>query len=557
MVTQIPNMRFALGRYAPAVDLARSEMARDEIVARIWAHDHTVWQPEPTEIANRLGWLYEPQRMLGELPRLRALVEAVRRDGVERALLLGMGGSSLSAEMFSRVFAGGAEGLPGGLDVLDSTDPGAVLAYADRLEPARTLFIVSTKSGTTVEVTSFWRFFHNWALDALGSERVGSHFIAITDSGSPLIDHAARAGFREVALANPNIGGRYSAFAHFGMIPAALVGVDVERLLHRAIEAAALCGPGADTHANPGAALGCALGELARAGRDKVTFVVSEPLASFGDWAEQLIAESTGKQGRGIVPVVGEPLGEPGVYGDDRLFVHARLAGDDAHEQPLARLAAAGHPVIRLELSDTYDLGAQLFLWEFAVAVAGYRLGISPFDQPNVESAKARARELSNRYAADGGLPAGDAVQPSGEALAQFLAQARPGDYIAIQAFVQPTDETDAALAALRVKLRERTRLAVTVGYGPRYLHSTGQLHKGDAGRGLFIQLTAADRRDALIPEQIGRPEAQLSFGVLKSVQALGDLQALRDAGRRAIQFHLGDDPLAGLEELRAAAVAA
>jgi transaldolase/glucose-6-phosphate isomerase len=544
----------SLGAYQAAVDAALSEMVENRIMARIWAHDHTVWKPEPTEITNRLDWLHTAEVMLENVPRLEALTEEVRADGYTHALLLGMGGSSLAPEVFSKTFGGGRDVVEPrpyiGLAVLDSTDPGAVLAQAERLDLAHTLFIVATKSGSTVETLSFFKFFYNRVAEALGADRAGEHFIAITDPGSKLVDLADRYGFRATLLNDPNIGGRYSALSYFGLVPAALVGVDVPRLLDRALARTSGCEPCVAAGDNASAWLGAVLGELAKAGRDKVTFAISPAIASFGDWVEQLIAESTGKEGTGILPVVGEPLGPPEVYGDDRLFVHLRLSGDDTHDAALDALEAVGHPVVRLNLHDPYDLGGQFFLWEMATAVASHRLGINPFDQPNVEAAKALARRMVAEYTEKGALPSGESAPLTAEALNDFLSQAQPGDYIALQAYLQPTAGTDAALAALRVRLRDRFKLATTVGYGPRFLHSTGQLHKGDAGHGLFIQFTADDPRDVPIPDEAGWPDSSITFGVLKATQALGDRQALLDAGRRVIRFHLGENAIGGLKKL-------
>jgi len=538
----------SLGSYQAAVHDALAEMRDNRVMARIWAHDHTVWKPEPTEITNRLGWLHTAEVVLENLARLEGLVEAMRAAGYTDALLLGMGGSSLAPEVFRK-----ALGLKDGyldLAVLDSTDPGAVLAEAERLDLSRTLFIVATKSGGTVETLSFFKFFYNRVVDEVGMKQAGEHFIAITDPGSKLADLAKRYGFRAIFLNDPNIGGRYSALSYFGLVPAALVGVDVGLLLGRAL--AATCGsePCVTVEDNPGAWLGAILRELAKAGRDKVTFTVSPAIASFGDWVEQLIAESTGKEGEGILPVVGEPPGPPEVYGNDRLFIQIRLEDDETHDAAIQALEEAGHPVVRLNLHDRYDLGGQFFLWEMATAVTGHRLGINPFDQPNVEAAKVLARQMVAEYTEKGALPSSESAPLTAEALNEFLAQAQPGDYIALQAYLQPTVETDAALAALRLRLRDRYRLATTVGYGPRFLHSTGQLHKGDAGRGLFVQFTADDLRDAPIPDEAGAPESSITFGVLKAAQALGDRQALLDVGRRVIAFHLGDDVVGGLTRL-------
>jgi transaldolase/glucose-6-phosphate isomerase len=557
----------SLGSYQAAVDDALAEMKENRVMARIWAHDHTVWKPEPTEITTRLGWLHTAEVMMENVPRLEALVEAVREAGYTHALLLGMGGSSLAPQVFNKVFGQG-RGDPRGrpqegnrkgypyldLAVLDSTDPGAVLAHAEHLDLARTLFIVATKSGTTVETLSFFKFFFNQVADEVDMKQAGEHFIAITDPGSKLVDLANRYDFRATFLNDPNIGGRYSVFSYFGLVPAALVGVDVPRLLDRALAMASGCESCVASGDNPGAQLGAILGKLAKAGRDKVTFAISPTIASFGDWAEQLIAESTGKEGKGILPVVGEPLGMPEVYGDDRLFVQIRLDGDETHDTAIAALEAAGHPVVRLNLHDRYDLGGQFFLWEMATAVAGHLLGINPFDQPNVEATKKLTRCMVAEYKDKGALPSGESAPLTPEVLNEFLAQAQPGDYIALQAYLQPTEKTTTALQALRLRLRDRYRLATTVGYGPRFLHSTGQLHKGDAGNGLFIQFTAdaaaSLTQDVPIPDEAGTPESSVTFGVLKAAQALGDRQALLDAGRRVIRFDLGGDMVGGLTRL-------
>ncbi len=532
--------------------------------ARLWEKDHTLWKPSPAEIANRLGWLDCPQAMFPNVARIRQTANAVRGDGCTRALLLGMGGSSLAPEVFRRTF-GVADGFLD-VSVLDSTDPGAVLAFAGALDPARTLFIVSTKSGGTVETFSFMKYFFHWAVERLGERAAGRHFLAITDPGSALADLAAAHRFREVFLNDPDIGGRYSALSCFGLVPAALLGVDIGLLLDRsaAVAAEERASGRAEGDTPDGLYVGAVMGALARAGRDKLTLVFSPSLAGFGDWLEQLIAESTGKEGKGIVPVVGEPLGAPDAYGDDRVFVHLYLEGESGNEERIERLQQAGHPVLSIGLRDRYDLGRQIFLWEAATAVAGHLLEINPFDQPDVEAAKILARGIIARYGEQGRLPPetpvvsadgidvyGDVRAHSpGDALNAFLRHAAPGSYVALQAYVEPGAGTDEALANLRTRLRDRRKLATTAGYGPRYLHSTGQLHKGDGGRGLFIQFTADDRRDAPIPDGMGPSGSSISFGILKSAQAMGDGQALIRAGRPVLRFHLGGDVVGALKVL-------
>ena len=539
-----------LAEQQPDVDRALAEMEEQDIVARIWAHDHTVWKPEPTEIANRLGWLDIAEKMIDDVDCLEALRADVCAEGYTDVLLLGMGGSSLAPEVFSKVYGGGESCLR--LTVLDITDPAAVLTQAERLELPRTLFLVASKSGRTVETMSFFRRFYNWALVELGPEEAGRHFVAITDPGSQLVATAEEHDFRATFLGDPDIGGRYSAFSYYGLVPGALVGVDLETLLNRALAMACICEPpdSGCGGANPGALLGATLGELALAGRNKLTLVLSDPIASFGDWIEQLIAESTGKEGKGILPVIGEPLGRPEVYGQDRVFVHLRLNGDDSDDEALQRLQEAGHPLVRIRLRDRYDLGGQIFLWEMATAVAGHRMQINPFNQPDVEASKLHTREMIDRYEKEGTLPRGTRSSLEREALLSFLNQSRPGDYISLQVYAQPTAELDRALQTLRTRLRDRYKLATTVGYGPRFLHSTGQLHKGDAGNGLFIQLTDDSTQDVSIPDQAGSASISISFGILEEAQALGDQQALRDAGRRVIRFHLGSDVIDNLEKL-------
>ncbi len=561
----------SLGDLQSEVDQALTHITENNIMSRIWGRDHTVWREEPTEISNRLGWLHSPEVMMEAVPEITAFVDEVRAAGYTHALLLGMGGSSLAPEVFRFTF-----GVKDGyldLAVLDSTDPGAVLAHANAIDPARTLFIVSTKSGTTVETLSLMKYFYTRTTDAVGAKQAENHFVAITDPGSLLETTAKALRFRKVFLNDPTIGGRFSALSYFGLVPAALVGVDLALLLDRAMTMVCNaegcnCPVAGD---NTSAWLGAVLGQLAICGRDKITLVASPPIAHFGAWVEQLISESTAKEGKGILPVVGEMLAEPEEYAKDRLFVYLRLEGDNTHDAKVQALRDAGHPVVQLNLRDPYDLGGEFFRWEMATAVAGMLLGINPFDQPNVESAKVLARKMVATYQAEGQLPeptpsleangmkvyADFAADTIGQALKRFLALANPGEdeavgrsYVAFQAYVNPTSETDAALQELRAKIQTQFRMATTVGYGPRFLHSTGQLHKGDAGHGLFIQFTADMPENAAIPDKEGSEASSISFGVLKMAQALGDRRALLDAGRNVIWFHLGSDPIRSLKTL-------
>jgi glucose-6-phosphate isomerase len=575
---QRPVLESYLGAEQDQVEIAMAALQAEDILARIEAADHTVWKPDPQEISNRLGWLDIAERI--DLEPIYELLEQVRTEGYTHALLLGMGGSSLAPELFANTFPAG-EGFALQLSVQDSTDPGAVLQAQQRLDPEKTLFIVSTKSGSTVETRSFFKFFYNWTAETLGVERAGEHFIAITDPGSKLVELAQRHHFRQTFLNDPNIGGRYSALSYFGLVPAALSGVDLPRLLAQARQMKQATASGFPMEENPAARLGAILGAMARQGRDKATFIISPAITSFGDWVEQLIAESTGKAGRGILPVVHEALGVPAVYGDDRVFFHLYLREEATNSQALQDLGDSGHPVVSMALEDLYDLGGQFYLWELATAIAGHLLDINPFDQPNVESAKVRARQMVAAYQESGQLPAQEPLlsdadmavygpeassgldtdwiltsNTPAEALVEFLSQAQAGDYIALQAFVQPEQQTSAAIQRLRLKLRDAYQLATSFGYGPRFLHSTGQLHKGDGGNGLFIQITAEDTRDADIPEaavEPGRPEpgSAISFGVLKSAQAMGDRQALEEAGRRVLRLHVLTEVAQAIDRLR------
>jgi len=535
----------SLHGYQSKLDSALTKLKANKITQRIWDHDHSVWQPDPDEILNRLGWLHSPERMLTQHRQVEKVVDAVRAEGYTQALLLGMGGSSLAPEVFRKVFGVRTGFLD--LSVLDSTDPDAILEHAQRLDVAHTLFLVATKSGSTVETLSFFKYFYNRVVSEVGEPEAGAHFVAITDPGSALVGLAQRHHFRTTFLNDPNIGGRYAALSYFGLVPAALVGVALDTLLERSVSAVHNAAEQAD---NAGVQLGAVLGTLAEAGRDKLTLLSSPSLAALGPWVEQLVAESTGKAGKGILPVTGERLAAPSAYGDDRLFVYLYLEGEATPEAALEALCEAGHPLVRIGLRDRYDLGVEFFRWELATAVAGHLLAINPFDQPDVEASKTLARKLVADYAQTGTLPDVEAAGLDAEALNAFLAQARPGDYVALQAYVHPTDEADAALQALRTCLQQRLHLATTVGYGPRFLHSTGQLHKGDSGHGLFVQLTSDAVQDVAIPDEAGSPTSSLSFGVLKAAQALGDRRALLRAGRRVLHVHLGTEVGAGLRRL-------
>ncbi|MBN1573372.1 MAG: glucose-6-phosphate isomerase [Deltaproteobacteria bacterium] len=554
---------FFTGDFQDELNRALHDMEREKVVSRIWGHDHMVWKPEPREITNRLGWLEIADAMMENVGEIVKFVEDVKSAGYTNALLMGMGGSSLAPEFFRKTF-GVKKGFLD-LAVLDSTDPGAVSGFADRLDIEKTLFIVSTKSGTTVETLSFFKCFYNLALKRLGAKRAGEGFIAITDPGSSLAEVAGMLNFRKAFLSDPNIGGRYSALSHFGLVPAALIGMDIETLLERAVEVASESrDSGPEGGESDAVRLGALMGALHGASVNKATFIISPEFASFGDWVEQLIAESTGKEGVGILPVVNEPLGDPSLYGDDRFFVKIGLEGDTAQDSFIADIEGAGRPVVRLSLSDLYDLGGQFFLWEMAVAVSGHLLKINPFEQPDVEAAKVLAKEAVARYKEEGRLPeetltaAGDnitvyggmtAADP-GMAMISFLENVKPGGYVALMAYLKPEEEIGKNMSRFRQRIRERFGVATTFGYGPRFLHSTGQLHKGDSGGGIFIQFTADDELDVPIPDEAGGNESNITFGVLKAAQAMGDMNALTNAGRKVVRFHLGGNIKGGLELL-------
>jgi glucose-6-phosphate isomerase len=526
---KIPGINFSLGSSADAFRKAIEKAKADRLVERIWQRDYTVWGQTPDEISNRLGWLDIAERMRAEVPALEQFAKDLKSEGFTHALLLGMGGSSLAPELFGQLF-GKKDGLQ--LSVLDSTDPDAVRAAAERFAPKRTLYIVSTKSGGTIETLSFFKYFYNQAQKLLGG-KTGSHFIAITDPGSSLVTLAKKYSFRHVFLADPNVGGRYSVLSNFGLVPAALVGVDLSKLLYRVETAAKHCQEEA-IDKNPGALLGLALGTLAAAGRDKATFVMPKEIADFGNWVEQLIAESTGKQGKGILPVIGEALADARDYGPDRVFIEIGK---------IESIDKVRNPIINMECEDIYDLGGQFFLWEFATAVAGYVMGINPFDQPNVEAAKLQARVFVDAYSKSGKLPKGEGIPLDEQTLKIFLRKSQPGDYFALQAYAAPSPDLTSTLDELRTGIMKKHKAATTLGYGPRFLHSTGQLHKGDAGNGLFIQfVTTPPTDDVPIPKEAGKPESEISFGVLKVAQALGDAQALRAAGRRVLTFEVAGD---------------
>ncbi len=506
---------------------------------RLWDKDPTLWAAKPVpEITDRLGWLALPSAMASHAQDLVAFREQVKAEGYTHAVLMGMGGSSLAPEVFETTF-GNAGGYPK-LIVLDSTHPQAVRSVESSIDIARTLFIVSSKSGTTTEMLSFFYYF--WQAAGRRGGAPGGQFVAITDPGTPLARLGADRGFRRVFQATPDVGGRYSALTHFGLVPAAIIGVDIHMLLDHAATMQEACASCVSAAENPGLILGAALGEAGLAGRDKVTFFTSAGVAGLPTWLEQLIAESTGKEGRGLVPVAGEPAGSIPVYGSDRLFIHFALAGaSDAVAGSVAALEAAGHPVIRIQMKELADIGQEFFRWEVAIAAAGAALGIQPFNQPDVQLAKDLARKAMQAHSA--AEPAG-VVPPASfadeaalrDAATAWLTSANAGDYFGIDAYLAPRAEVTEALEQLRAVLRDRKHVATMLGYGPRFLHSTGQLHKGGPNTGLFLQLLDDPSPDLAVPE------TDYTFGRLIQAQALGDFTALTQRGRRVLRVKLGAD---------------
>ena len=537
---------------------ALSDIQNRDVVRRIWRKDHTVWGEKDEEIGNRLGWLDAPERAAADWPGWAAFARDMRPAGITNVLLLGMGGSSLAPEVFAKVFGPAPDGLR--LDVLDSTDPASVLRAARSRPIDRTLFLVSSKSGTTLETASLLNFFYARAVEAAGREKAGRGFAAITDPGSRLEEEARRLGFRAVFPGDPDIGGRFSVFSAFGLVPAALLGLDGFRLIASGREAMARCRI-KDLGENPGARLGAALGALALSGRDKARFLVSPRIGIFGAWIEQLVAESTGKNGRGILPLVRDTDAAAGGPAEDQFFVVIALRDDPETAARAAALTASGVPVISMFLDDLSDLGGQFFLWEFATAVAGAVLGINPFDQPNVALSKKKTEAALRRVTETGRFPeeipsvedgpldlyAGEIAPTIRDGLLRFLVLAQPGDYVALQAFLPQFPEVGTALRRLAGRIESFAGRPVTYDFGPRFLHSTGQLHKGDAGGGLFLQITADHSEDAVVPDPSGEGTKQTTFGRIIDAQALGDREALREKGRRVARLHLHGDPVAGL----------
>ena len=565
MSMQLNQQLTFLGSYNDRVVARLAAWENARFSERLWQHDGTLWISDPEraaampELTDRLGWLDLPVSMAAEAGNLAAFAAEIRAAGMTEVVLLGMGGSSLAPEVLMTIF-GNAPGFPA-LRVLDSTHPDALRALDESIDLKQTLFLVSSKSGGTIETISFYKYFFHRVAGEL--KNPGDHFVAITDPGSKLEAMAREQHFRRVFSSPADVGGRYSVLTYFGLLPAALIGIDVAEFLQQAAVIEAATGPGVPAAENPALVLGAVLGELALAGRNKVVFLSTPKLEHFGVWIEQLVAESTGKLGRGILPVVGEPLLPPAAYGEDCCFVSLQLAGDllPALESGIEDLKAAGFPVIVITVKRIMDLAQEFYRWEVATAAAGAVLEINPFNQPNVEAAKIKARELMETSKRTGELPVSTPLiqdgqlslfgqplpQPSRSSsgyLQQFLQLVKPDDYLVLMAYLPMRKKNDLLLQRLRLLLRQRCRVVTTLGYGPRFLHSTGQLHKGDDNQGVFLQLTADHDQDVPIP---GEP---YSFGTLIAAQAQGDFQALVENGRRLLRIHLSGSLESGLKRL-------
>ena len=519
-------------------------------VRRLWAGDAGLWTGK--DEARWLGWLGIVEKQRQRISALNTIGEDIRRESFSHIVLLGMGGSSLGPEVLAETF-GHQQGPE--LRVLDSTDPAQIRSVEDGIDLARTLFIVSSKSGSTLEPNILEQYFFERVKALLGSDRAGARFVAVTDPGSSLEKLAERKRFRHISYGEPSIGGRYSVLSDFGMVPAAAMGLDVGRLLSAAQRMVRSCGENVPPSENPGVLLGTVMGVLAKSGRDKLTVIASPSIAGFGAWLEQLVAESTGKLGRGLIPVDAEPLGTPDVYGQDRLFAYLRLAGeaDEKQDEAITALERAGHPVVRIAVGERYHIGQEFFRWEIATAVAGAILEINPFDQPDVEASKLKTRELTSAYEKTGELPPegneGKALEIDdgklSEALAAHFKSVRAGDYFALLAYVERNARHRDALAEIRRMIRDSRHVATCLGFGPRFLHSTGQAYKGGPNSGVFLQLTCDNADDLEVPGQ------KYSFGLVKAAQARGDLEVLAERGRRVLRVHLGADVAAGLAALK------
>jgi transaldolase/glucose-6-phosphate isomerase len=548
-----------------AVNASLEAWRADGTVRKLWARDASVWTGD--DESKWLAWLDIVDERLKNIGELLAFQKHVQDTGFKYVLLLGMGGSSLGPEVLGETF-GKRAGWPE-LHVLDSTDPQQIATFEKKVDLAKTLVIVSSKSGGTLEPNILKAYFWARMQAAVGAENAGKHFVAVTDPGSHMQSVAEGDKFGHIFYGNPQIGGRYSVLSNFGLVPAAAIGIDIKEFLLSADRMVKSCAAGSPPAANPGVLLGTIMGVAAVHGRDKISIVASPGIADLGAWLEQLIAESTGKIGKGIVPIDNEPLAAPDAYGSDRLFAYLSLADapDSAQEAAVAALEKAGHPVVRVALNGHQELGQQFFLWEFATAVAGSIIGINAFNQPDVEASKIKTKELTNAYNKTGALPEespfatfggvklfadpkhtpalkGDSLQA---VLKSLFALVKPGDYVGLLAYVERNHARIEALQHLRTLIRDSKHVATVAEFGPRFLHSTGQAYKGGPNSGVFLQITADDAHDLAVPGE------RFTFSVVKAAQARGDFDVLADRGRRALRIHLGKDVDAGLAALSTA----
>lgn len=553
-----------------AVESTLKDWQANRKMARLWQGDASLWTGDDEN--KWVGWLNVVEEQISQLPQLQAAAEDAQKAGFTHALLLGMGGSSLCPEILKITF-GKQAGHPE-LHVLDSTDPAQVKSLESQVDLAKTIFIVASKSGSTLEPNIFKQYFYDRVQQTVGKDKAGRQFIAITDPGSKMQQVAERDGFRKIFFGVPSIGGRYSALSNFGIVPAAIMGLDLRKFLSQTNEMVQACKPDVPVDQNPGAVLGAILGTLGNQGRNKVTIITSQGIHDLGAWLEQLIAESTGKIGKGLIPVDREALGSPEVYGNDRVFTYLKLASDNdaAQSAKVEALRKAGQPVVEIHVADIYDIGQEFFRWEIATAVAGSILGINPFNQPDVEASKIVTRQLTEEYEKAGSLPAENpifeengiklftdernaanlnAAVGNNRSLAGFLRahlnQLGPGDYMALLAYIEMNSAHEDRLQKIRHEIRDRKKVATCLGFGPRFLHSTGQAYKGGPNSGVFLQITCDDSVELPVPEQ------KYTFGVVKAAQARGDFHVLADRKRRALRVHLPKDVNAGLEKLRSA----
>jgi transaldolase/glucose-6-phosphate isomerase len=567
----VNNLTYTLpGDLAQSVKGTLEDWKKNNKVKRLWAHDASLWTNK--DEGNWLGWLGIVDEQIAHNADFKKIADEIHNAGFTHLVLLGMGGSSLCVEVFGKTF-GKKDGYPQ-VHILDSTDPAQIRTLESKIDIAKTIFIVASKSGTTLEPNIFEQYFYEKVKQSVGAAEAGKRFIATTDPGSQMQKVAESNGFRHIFYGVPSIGGRYSALSNFGMIPAAIQGVDVPKFLDRAEEMVQACASAVPADENPGAILGAILGTLQKSGRDKVTLFASPGISDLGAWLEQLLAESTGKEGKGLIPVDRESIGAPDVYGKDRVFVYMRLEdGADAKQDAgIATLEKAGQPVVRIQVANNYELGQEFFRWEIATAVAGSIIGINAFNQPDVEASKIETRKLTDEYEKSGSLPqetpffeekgvklysddknAAALKQAAGKEatltayLRAHVNRLKAGDYFAVLGYVERNEQNRTELQTIRESVRDKKHVATCLGFGPRFLHSTGQAYKGGPNSGVFLQITCDDAADLPVPGK------KYTFGIVKAAQARGDFNVLTERGRRALRVHLTGDLTAGLKTLQQA----